>query len=124
MASLQEEQDIIKKFNDMRGWSTPASTKDLLLNMSEEIGEMWNIIKWVDVPTQQKLIAENKAEVENFIGDMLYLVFKVSYLCDVDPQKGMDDVMAEYEKRFPTDKTKGNHANKLAGGIDLKGKTE
>ena len=120
MATLKDEQEIIRKFNDDRGWSTPASTKDLLLNMSEEIGEMWNIIKWVDVPTQQKLIAENKEEVENFIGDMLYLVFKVSYLCDVDPQKGIDDVMSEYERRFPLDKTKGNHANTKAGGIDLK----
>jgi dCTP diphosphatase len=117
---MKETQERIKRFNDERLWSTPESMKDLLLNMSEEIGEMWSIIKWVDVPTQQKLIKDNKEEVENFIGDMLYLVYKVAYLCDVDSQKAIDDVMAEYEKRFPREKTRGNHGNTRAGGIDLK----
>lgn len=28
--------------------------------------------------------------------------------------------MEEYEKRFPKEIMKGNHANKLGGGIDLK----
>lgn len=117
---MNKTQEIIKKFNDERDWSTQRSIKDLLLNMNEEIGEFWNIIKWVDVETQIRLIKENHDEVENFIGDMIYLILKVSYLCDVNSQKAIDDVMNEYEKRFPKDKMKGNHANKLAGGIDLK----
>jgi len=117
---MNEIQSKIKKFDDARGWGTPEQIKDLLLNMSEEIGEFWNIIKWVDTETQQKLIKENKAEVENFIGDMLFLVLKVSYLCNVDSEKSINDVLNEYEKRFPIDKAKGNHGNKLAGGIDLK----
>ena len=110
----------IKEFNDKRLWSDPASIKDLLLNMNEEIGEFWNIIKWVNVETQMKLIKENQGEVDNFIGDMLYLILKISYLCDVDSKKAIQDVLDEYEKRFPIDKTKGNHANLKAGGIDLK----
>jgi len=113
-------QEIIKNFNDERDWSTPSSIKDLLLNMNEEIGEFWNIIKWVDVEKQLELIKENHDEVENFIGDMLYLILKVSYLCEVDSDKSISDVMIEYEKRFPKELAKGNHTNKLAGGIDLK----
>jgi NTP pyrophosphatase (non-canonical NTP hydrolase) len=62
----------------------------------------------------------NKSEAENFIGDMIYLILKVSYLCDIDSEKAIRDVMKEYEQRFPKKETKGNHANKLAGGIDLK----
>lgn len=117
---MKKTQDQIKDFNDERDWSTPGCIKDLLLNMNEEIGEFWNIIKWVDTETQQKLVKENKEEVENFIGDMIYLILKTSYLCDVDSEKAIKDVMDEYEKRFPKDKAKGNHGNKLAGGIDLK----
>jgi len=117
---MQEIQNKVKKFNDERGWSTPGSIKDLLLNMNEEIGEFWNIIKWVDVDTQQKLIKGNKKEVENFIGDMLYLIFKVAYLSDIDSKKAIEDVLNEYEKRFPINKVKGTHANIKAGGVDLK----
>jgi len=117
---MLETQNNIKKFNDERDWSNPSSIKDLLLNMNEEVGEMWSIIKWVDVETQQRLIKENKEDVENFIGDMIYLIMKVSYLCDVDSKKAIEDVLNEYEKRFPLDKAKGNHGNVKAGGVDLK----
>lgn len=122
--SLNAIQHALKSFNDARDWSTPHSIKDLLLNMNEEIGEFWNLIKWVDVPTQQRMIKENKAEVENFIGDMLYLILKIAYLSEVSSEKGITDVLAEYEKRFPIDKTKGNHGNTRAGGIDLKKELE
>ena len=88
--------------------------------MNEEIGEFWNIIKWVDTDTQMKLIKENKEEVDNFIGDMIYLILKIAYITEVDSKKSIQDVMAEYEKRFPIDLAKGNHGNKLAGGVDLK----
>jgi dCTP diphosphatase len=117
---VKKTQDKIKQWNDERGWSDYGQVKDLLLNMTEEVGEMWNLIKWVDVDTQKKLIKENKEEVENFIADMLYLSFKISYICDVDPEKAMEDVMKEYDKRFPLDKSKGNHGNTRAGGIDQK----
>ena len=117
---MRNAQNKIKQFNDLREWSNPGCVKDLLLNMTEEVGEMWNIIKWVDTETQQKLICENKREVDNFVGDMLYLIFKLAYLCDVDSHQAIQKVMEEYEKRFPVDKVKGGHANTLAGGIDLK----
>jgi len=117
---MREMQERIKKFNDEREWSNPKSAKDLMLNMTEEIGEMWNIIKWVDVDKQQELVKKHNDEVENFIGDMLYLTFKLAYLFNVDSQKGIEDVMNEYEKRFPVEQTKGNHANTRADGIDLK----
>ncbi|MBI2448986.1 hypothetical protein HYV49_01685 [Candidatus Pacearchaeota archaeon] len=51
---------------------------------------------------------------------MVYLILKISYLCNVDSKKAVEDVLVEYEKRFPVDKAKGSHGNKLAGGIDLK----
>lgn len=117
---MKDVQDRIKRFNDSREWSHPSQMKDLLLNMDEEIGEMWHIIKWVDSEKQQQLIKENKEEVENFIGDMLYLILKVAYMCDVDSKKAIEDVLVEYEKRFPVEKVKGTHANTKAGGIDLK----
>jgi len=117
---LSKIQNQIKEFNDERDWSTPHSVKDLMLNMSEEIGELWSVIKWVDTPTQLKLVKENKDEVENFIGDAIYIILKIAYLYGIDSEKAIADVMKEYEKRFPKEITKGNHGNVRAGGIDLK----
>lgn len=121
---MREIQEKIKRFNDEREWSEPHSVKDLLLNMNEEIGELWNIIKWVDTETQLKLVSENKEEVGNFIGDMIYLILKIAYLYNIDAKEEIEKVIAEYEKRFPKDRMKGNHGNILAGGIDLKNHIE
>ncbi|MBI2043006.1 hypothetical protein HYT25_01310 [Candidatus Pacearchaeota archaeon] len=117
---LNEIQEKIRKFNDEREWSTLEHMKDLLLNMTEEVGEMWNLIKWIDAEKQQEMIRKNKEEVENFVGDILYLILKIAYLSDVDSEKGIMDVLEEYEKRFPIEKVKGSHANVRAGGFDDK----
>ena len=117
---MQEAQRWVKEFNDARQWNSVGTIKDLMLNMNEEIGEMWHIIKWVDEKKQAEMIAEHKDEVENFIGDMQYLILKIAAICDVDSKKAIKDVMEEYEQRFPLEKTRGTHGNVRAGGIDLK----
>ena len=117
---IKEMQEHIKKFNVERDWVDTKRIKDFLLNMNEEIGEFWNIIKWVDHEEALELIRKHKEDTEDFIGDMMYLVLKLAFLCEVDAEKSIKDVMQEYEKRFPADKIKGNHANLRAGGLDLK----
>lgn len=117
---LKEIQEKIKKFGDEREWSDPKIMKDLLLNMTEEIGEIWNLIKWLDTEEQQEIMKKNKGEVENFVGDILYIILKIAYLSDVDSEKGINDVIEEYKKRFPIEKVKGTHANARAGGFDNK----
>jgi len=117
MKLLQEE---IEKFNKDREWGYVGEIKDLLLNMNEEIGEFWHVIKWIDENKQKKMIKENIEEVDNFIGDMLFLIIKISAICEIDSEEALKKVLKEYEQRFPLKETKGNHANKLAGGIDNK----
>lgn len=117
---MKESQKWVKDFNDARDWNHVHTLKDLMLNMNEEIGEMWHVIKWVDADTQAEMIEKHKDEVENFVGDMQYLILKIAAICNVDSKKAITDVMEEYEKRFPLEKSKGGHGNVRAGGIDLK----
>ncbi len=119
--NIKEAQDKIKEFDLARGWEDNWNIKDLLLNITEEIGELWNLIKWIDDNKQKKVIAEKKDEVENFVGDTLFLLLKIANQTGVDTEKGLIDVLKEYEKRMPPDTMKEvGHANKLAGGVDNK----
>ncbi len=123
---MKKAQEKVAKFNDERGWKADSSKiKDFLLNMVEECGEAWNIIKWVDAETQKKLIKEHKDEFKDFVGDQLFLVLKVAYLLDIDSQEAFDEVMRKYEIRFPVDQLKkAGHGNVLAGGVDNKKEAE
>ncbi len=118
---IKELQDKIKEFDEARGWGEHWNIKDLLLNISEEGGELWELIKWVDDEKQKQILNEKKDEVSNYIGDTLFLVLKIANQTGVDSEKALKDTLEEYEKRMPPDVMKKvKHANKLAGGIDNK----
>lgn len=124
--NIQDMQNLIAKFNEARGWGKTskydsAFLKDFLLNMIEEVGEVWHIIKWVDGETQKELVEKHKAEFEDFVGDQLYLILKIAYLLDIDSEKALQNTLDEYEKRFSVDNMDNvKHGNPYAGGIDNK----
>ena len=119
---IKDAQDEVKKFDEDRGWKDSWNVKDLLLNITEEGGEMWNLIKWIDDEKQKKVVEENKEEVEDYIGDTLYLVLKIANQTGVDVTDAFRRTMEEYYSRFPPETMKElGHGNKLAGGHDPKG---
>jgi len=116
---IKKAQEKIEEFDEVRGWKGDWHLKDLALNINEETGELWNLIKWVDEEKQRKIIEDNKEKVSDFIGDTLFLILKIANKTKVDADKALEDTLAEYEKRMPAEKMKiAKHANKLAGGID------
>jgi len=118
---IKEAQDKIKEFDTARGWENGWNVKDLLLNITEEGGEMWNLIKWVDDEKQKQIVDGKKEEVSDYIGDTLFLLLKIANQTRVDSEKALQDTLDEYEKRMPPEVMKKvKHANKLAGGVDDK----
>ena len=118
---ISKAQDKIKEFDTARGWEDNWNVKDLLLNITEEGGEMWNLIKWVDDEKQKEVVEKNKAEVSDYIGDTLFLLLKIANQTGVDSEKALKETLDEYEKRMPSETMKKvGHANKLAGGVDDK----
>ncbi len=118
---MKDIQDKIEKFNKEREWGKVWEIKDLLLNMNEEIGELWHIIKWIDENKQKEMLEKYKNEAGNFIGDMEYLLLKIAFICGINSEEETLKVLEEYEKRFPIEKVKQlKHGNTKAGGVDDK----
>ncbi len=117
---MKAEQEQVQKFNEERQWGEVWTVKDLLLNMVEETGEAWNIIKWLKDKEFDDAIKNNKDKFEDFVGDQLFLILKIAYLTGVDSKEAFRKTMEEYEQRFPVEEIKGKHANVNAGGIDKK----
>jgi len=120
MMNLQQE---VADFNTKRGWDKDTKyLKDFLLNMCEEVGEAWSLIKWIDHEEQKKIIEEHKAEFKDFVGDQLFLILKIAWLLNINSEEALKETLAEYEGRFPIDEVlEKKHGNPLAGGIDNKG---
>ena len=119
--NLKELQDKIKVFDTARGWEDNWNIKDLLLNITEEGGELWNLIKWVDDEKQKQIFNEKKDEVSDYIGDTLFLLLKIANQTKIDAKQALQNTLEGYEKRMPPEvMRKVKHANKLAGGVDDK----
>ncbi len=118
---IKEAQKKVREFDKARGWENCWDLKDLSLNITEEVGELWDLIKWIDDEKQKKIVEEKKDEVSDFIGDTLFIILKMANQIGVDSEKALQNTLKEYEKRMPAEKMKEvKHANKLAGGIDNK----
>jgi NTP pyrophosphatase (non-canonical NTP hydrolase) len=118
---MKEAQDKLKEFDTARGWEKDWNIKDLLLNITEEGGELWDLIKWVEDEKQKEVINNNKDKVSDYIGDILFLLLKIANQTKVDVSKSLQNTLDEYEKRMPPEKMKEvGHANINAGGIDNK----
>ncbi|MEX0877561.1 MAG: MazG nucleotide pyrophosphohydrolase domain-containing protein [Candidatus Spechtbacterales bacterium] len=118
---IKEAQNKIKGFDIARGWDNNWNLKDLSLNITEEVGEFWGLIKWIDDEKQKEVIENKKEEASDFIGDTLFLLLKLSNQMNIDASQALQNTLDEYEKRMPPEvMRKVGHANKLAGGHDNK----
>ena len=118
---MEEAQKKIKEFDKARGWENDWNLKDLSLNITEEVGEFWSLIKWIDDEKQKRVVHEHKEEVSDFIGDTLFIILKIANQTGVDARQALKNTLDEYEKRMPPEKMRQvKNANKLAGGWDNK----
>jgi len=118
---IKKAQDKVKEFDTARGWKDSWDIKDLLLNITEEGGELWDLIKWINDEKQKQVVKENKREVEDYVGDTFYLILKIANQTGVDVEESFKKTMEEYYERFPAEKMKQiKHGNRHAGGWDSK----
>ncbi len=118
---VSQAQKLIAEFDSARGWENHWNIKDLCLNFNEEIGELWNLIKWIPEEEQRKVIKDNYDQASDFVGDILFLILKISNQLQVDATGALSTTLEEYEKRMPPEiMKKSKHANKNAGGHDNK----
>jgi NTP pyrophosphatase (non-canonical NTP hydrolase) len=112
-------QKQIKKFCKDRDWNQFFDPKDLLLGIVEEVGEMRNTVKWIQGQKElKKVIAENREEFEDNIGDLYWFLAILANENNIDVDEAISKVIARNKKRFPVSKTKSNHTNTKFGGFD------
>jgi len=126
--NIKEIQSEIAAFADARKWAETYQVYGILLNIIEEIGETWNIVKHLEKEDVllKKVIVESKEEMEDSIGDIAFLVFKLAHVLGVDVETSINNRLKEFEKRFPADFMKKHTfgGNRRVGGIDNKYETK
>jgi NTP pyrophosphatase (non-canonical NTP hydrolase) len=118
---MEKTQEKIKTFSEERRWEGAFDDpKDYLLGIVEEVGEVRNIVKWInDREIVDRVIKENFDKIEDMIGDLLWFTFMLANRVGVNTKEAIEKVIEKNIQRFPVELTKGKHTNVYAGGIDL-----
>jgi len=116
---MNDFQKQIKKYAEERNWSQFHNPKDLLLGIVEEIGEIRNLVKWEQDPVVlKKVLTDNKAELQDHIGDIYWFLSLLANGVDIDIDKAIEDVIKNNQQRFPVSEVKSQHTNRYLGGKD------
>lgn len=89
----------IRCFNAARNWDDYHTPKNLATSVMIEAAELCECFQWL-TPEQSKQI-EDKAQVEDEIGDVLIYLLNLCDKLRIDPMNAVKKKLAKNRKRFP-----------------------
>jgi len=109
MNDLTKLQKLVTAFRDERDWKQFHNTKDLAISLVLEASEVLEHFQW---KSHEEMIAhtqDNKSEIADELSDVLYWVLLMANDLDIDISKSFQDKMKHNAKKYPINKSKGNH---------------
>jgi NTP pyrophosphatase (non-canonical NTP hydrolase) len=109
--TIAELQKVLAKFITDRDWDRYHHPKEVAISLSVEASELLEIFQWAektkveDIKNDPKLMEKIRDEVADVFG---YTVDFASRL-DIDVTKAFLDKMEKNRKKYPVEKSKGNH---------------
>ena len=98
-----------RKFASDREWEQFHTPKNLAMALSVEASELLELFQWL-TPEQSKNIEKNSdlmKSVKDEISDTLYYILRMTDLLNIDLEEALSNKMAENEKKYPIEKSKG-----------------
>ncbi len=105
----------IVAFRDRRNWKQFHNPKDLSLSLVLEATEVMEHFQWKNTKEVEDHIKNNKAEISEELADVFYWVLLMSHDLKIDIEKALERKIDINDKKYPVEKSKGNHTkyNKL-----------
>ncbi len=105
----------IVAFRNRRNWKQFHNPKDLSISLVLEATELMEHFQWKNTQETEEYVKKNKAEISEEIADVLYYILLISHDMKIDVEKALDRKIEINDKKYPVEKSKGNHTkyNKL-----------
>jgi len=109
--TIQELKLKVKKFCEDRDWDQFHNAKELAIALSLESAEVLDLFRYKSTEEVEKMLKnpEKKLELSEELADVLYLVFRISQLYDIDLSSQFNKKMAKNELKYPVELAKGKN---------------
>ena len=101
----------MKKFCEDRDWDQFHNAKELAIALSLESAEVLDLFRYKSAEEVEKMLKnpDKKLELSEELADVLYLVFRISQLYDIDLSSEFNKKMAKNELKYPVELAKGKN---------------
>lgn len=117
MHQLDEITAKVKAFNQERDWDQYHNPKDLLIALVSEVGELADLYRWLSPEEVAKVHQDpaKKIQIEEELADIFLYLVMLAYKTETDLGEACAKKLAKNERKYPVEKMKGVHSNKLEG---------
>ncbi len=109
MKDVKELTERIIAFRDARDWKQFHNPKDVALSLVLEAGEVMEHFQWKNKEEMEKHVVENKEDIADELGDVLYWVLLMSHDLNIDVLEALEKKIKKNEDKYPVEKAKGVH---------------
>ena len=106
--SLDQLNARLLQFARERDWEQFHSPKNLAMALAGEAGELLEHFQWLTEEQSSTLPADKKNEVAHEMADILVYLIRLSERLDVDLITAVEEKIVINERRYPTDKVRGD----------------
>lgn len=105
--SLENLRASIREFTAERDWAQFHNPKNLAIALSVEASELLEIFQWLTPEQAQHLNAEQKAAVQDEIGDIMICLVNLSDRLRLDPLASAVQKLEKVKAKYPVEKARG-----------------
>jgi NTP pyrophosphatase (non-canonical NTP hydrolase) len=99
--TIKEAQEFVKNFSEDRNWQRPPT--EVLIHLMEELGEVArNVLNMKNYGGKHDTNAKENMEEE--LGDVLWLLLKLSNEVKIDLEKSFEKVIEKNSEKYPLNK--------------------
>ena len=108
--SIKSLQTRAIEFRDARDWKQFHNPKDMALSLMLEAGEVMEHFQWKNPAEMEAHIAKYREEIGDELADVLFWSLVMAHDFAIDLPAAFGRKMEKNVKKYPVEKSKGNHA--------------
>lgn len=101
MSDLQTLTDLVVKFNEERSWQRFHGTKDLILGLLVELGELAEHFQYLTGEELEQYQKDFKQEIGEEMADVLFWLLLMTSEQGIDLENAFKDKMSKNERKYP-----------------------
>lgn len=109
MSDLKKIRDELRKFAKARDWEQFHTPKNLTLALVGEVGELAEVLQWLNDSEIEKLIKKNPDKIADELADVLLYLVRLADQMNIDLGKAAVKKIMKNQKKYPVNKSKGKH---------------